>query len=142
MSLTETVWRSSRLPYQGDRSRNTVDPPGLRLTRFGAMQSGGRAQVRRTEHPLHGAQLDAAMRLIDDNPDFVVVDEVTPFLNAAQRSQKRFWRRVAVGSIATAFALAGLTLAAGLAYRLGGTASCCLLVASTCHWIARGVRNG
>jgi hypothetical protein len=65
-----------------------------------------------------GAQLADAATLIRENPDFVVVDEVMPFLTAAQDNQQRFWRRLASGGIVIATLLFVLTVAAVIGYRL------------------------
>src|SRR5262245_16098110 len=65
-----------------------------------------------------GAQLAEATRLILDNPDFVVADEVMPFLTAAQESQRRFWRRLALGIAAAATLLFATTTVAVIGYTL------------------------
>jgi WD40 repeat protein len=65
-----------------------------------------------------GAQLTDAGRLIHENPDFVVVDEVLPFLTASQDNQQRFWRRMAIGGMSIAVVLFGLTIAAVIGYGL------------------------
>lgn len=65
-----------------------------------------------------GAQLDQAFDLVQRNPDYVVADEVLPFLNAARAHQRRFWRRVAATGLAAAAALMVLTAGIYLNYSL------------------------
>ncbi|ACK86396.1 Pyrrolo-quinoline quinone (plasmid) [Methylorubrum extorquens CM4] len=65
-----------------------------------------------------GAQLDQAFDLVQRNPDYVVADEVLPFLNAARAHQRRFWRRVAGAGLSTAAALTVLSVAIYLNYSL------------------------
>lgn len=64
------------------------------------------------------AQLDQADAIVRDNPDFVVASEVMPFLTAAHENHRRFWKRVAIGSMATGAALLGLAIAAFIGYHL------------------------
>ncbi|POR40062.1 TIR domain-containing protein [Methylobacterium sp. V23] len=65
-----------------------------------------------------GAQLDQAFDLVQRNPDYVVADEVLPFLDAARAHQRRFWQRVAGAGLSTAAALTALSIAIYLNYSL------------------------
>lgn len=65
-----------------------------------------------------GAQLASARRLVENNPDFVVLDEVLPFLAAAEAQVRRQWRRMAVASVALTALFLTITVAAVIGYIL------------------------
>jgi len=46
-----------------------------------------------------GKQFEAARRLLQDNPDFVVGEQIAPFLAASEARQRTVWRRTAIGGL-------------------------------------------
>jgi WD40 repeat protein len=63
-----------------------------------------------------GAQLSQAEQLLQANPDYMVVDEIAPFLTASNRRQRAFWQRTALtGGVAAALILL-LAVAAVIGY--------------------------
>jgi WD40 repeat protein len=127
----EINWADFR---QGANDRNSLEKLKAALT--GEQLPQYRGPARLTPHQIRrdaqrwanekrdssilykGTQLAEADAIVRDNPDFVVASEVMPFLTAAHEHHRRFWKRVAVGSIATGAALFGLAVAAFVGYRL------------------------
>ena len=65
-----------------------------------------------------GRQLIEAERMARDNPDAVVVAEITAFLSASRERQSSFWRRIALASATTAALLLTASVVAALNYVL------------------------
>jgi WD40 repeat protein len=127
----EINWADFR---QGANDRNSLEKLKAALTGEQLPQYRGPAQLtpyqirrdaqrwtneKRNSSILYkGTQLAEADAIVRNNPDFVVASEVMPFLTAAHEHHRRFWKRVAVGSIATVAVLLGLAVAAFVGYRL------------------------
>jgi WD40 repeat protein len=63
-----------------------------------------------------GKQLLEAQTMLQENPDFLQVDGVVPFLTASQERQNSFWRRAAVGAAAASVVLLTATVVAIASY--------------------------